>query len=304
MIIDKYTWWRKCLFKAYNLFPPLGRLKALAPRLKVPKYRRKLADRAEELRRAMAGRGRHPLFSHVEIETLNKCNGTCGFCPANRHADTRPFKKMPDELFHSIIDQLREVDFAGWLHLYSNNEPLLDKRIAKIAGYAREALPKARVYVTTNGILLTPEIYRALMPSVTSLTVDNYCTDFVFPPNIEEIIAISRTDPDLERRTRVTMRYAKEILTSRGGLSPNKARILPRTRPYGCLLPTKQAIIRPDGKLSLCCNDVMGQCTMGDLSEAGLVDIWNGEKYVKIREAILASREHMEICRRCDTMND
>ena len=30
-----------------------------------------------------------PLFNRVEIETYNKCNGICSFCPVNKYNDTR-----------------------------------------------------------------------------------------------------------------------------------------------------------------------------------------------------------------------
>ena len=48
----------------------------------------------------------HPLI--VNLETINRCNGTCAFCTANKTADKRPLKKMDEKLFYSIIDQLAE----------------------------------------------------------------------------------------------------------------------------------------------------------------------------------------------------
>ena len=30
-----------------------------------------------------------PLFNHVEIETINRCNGICSFCPVNTNIDVR-----------------------------------------------------------------------------------------------------------------------------------------------------------------------------------------------------------------------
>ena len=45
-----------------------------------------------------------PLFESIEIETINRCNGTCSFCPINRNDDTRILHKMSDELFYNIIE--------------------------------------------------------------------------------------------------------------------------------------------------------------------------------------------------------
>ena len=43
----------------------------------------------------------HPLL--ISIETVNRCNGTCAFCPCNINDEKRPFKRMTEELFYSII---------------------------------------------------------------------------------------------------------------------------------------------------------------------------------------------------------
>lgn len=35
-----------------------------------------------------------PLFEEIEIETLNRCNGKCSFCPVNVNEPQRPYHKM------------------------------------------------------------------------------------------------------------------------------------------------------------------------------------------------------------------
>ena len=37
-----------------------------------------------------------PLPLNVMIETINRCNGKCEFCPANVSDEKRQFKKMPE----------------------------------------------------------------------------------------------------------------------------------------------------------------------------------------------------------------
>lgn len=32
-----------------------------------------------------------PLFKNIEIETINRCNGSCSFCPVNKKENQRPF---------------------------------------------------------------------------------------------------------------------------------------------------------------------------------------------------------------------
>ena len=70
-----------------------------------------------------------PMPNVVNIETVNRCNSTCAFCTANKNAEKRPFLKMEEDLYYSIIDQLADWGYKGHLTLYGNNEPWLDPRI-------------------------------------------------------------------------------------------------------------------------------------------------------------------------------
>ena len=95
------------------------------------------------------------LFDSIEIETINRCNGSCDFCPVNKDRDIRELKVMTEELFRSIIDQLAIMNYAGRISLFSNNEPFLDDTIIEKHKYAREMLPNARFHLYTNGTLLS-----------------------------------------------------------------------------------------------------------------------------------------------------
>ena len=77
------------------------------------------------------------------------------------------------------------------------------------------------------------------------------------------------TSTELKKKVTIVMRKPHEILTSRGGDAPNRT----HTATYPdikCALPFKQLIVRPDGKVSLCCNDPYGKCTLGDLNIEGV----------------------------------
>lgn len=302
MIINKYNPWRKALLWLQHRVPAAKRLKNVAPRFKEGKYRERLKRYTEARRDAIQGGGRAPLFTHVEIETINRCNGECNFCPVNRHRDPRPAARMTDEMFYGILDQLRALDYREVVHLYSNNEPLLDVRIFDFAKAAREALPHAKIHCYTNGLLLDMDKYRRLIDHVDILTINNYCHDFRFPAHIQEVIDYSSRVPQLDFKTRVTMRYLGEVMTSRGGQSPNKQDILPNTKPFGCFLPAFQFIIRPNGDVSLCCNDALGAVTLGNVGESGVEGVWYDEKYQALRGSVLESRHTLPICRHCDTM--
>lgn len=241
-------------------------------------------------------------FNHVEIETINRCNGVCEFCPVNANEPQRKYQKMSDTLYYSIINQLREINYSGEIALFSNNEPLLDERIVSFNEYARQQLPNAFLYLFTNGTLLTKELFKDLICILDYLVVDNYSNDLELLPNCKQIVDYVESDsPELVNKFHIIIRNPKEILTSRGGDSPNRTK-LKLQEGISCSLPFRQLIIRPDGKVSLCCNDALGKCTMGDLKKEKIVDVWNGKAFVDIRRKLLLGREQVEHCQYCDSL--
>lgn len=245
-----------------------------------------------------------PLFQTIEIETINRCNGECAFCPINRFHDPRPYKVMDENLFKSIIQQLQDMDYTGSVGLYSNNEPLLDKRIFNFLAYAREALPKCKLYMFTNGTLLTMEKFKKLTQYLDTLIIDNYNNDLELIEPVKNVYAYYEKNKDKHKtkgQVFIYLRKQHEILTNRGGLAKNRTSNLFRLK-SACMYPFEQVVVRPDGKLSLCCNDATGKVTMGDLTKASLLDIWHGEKYMALRRAMTKNREHHFLCKNCDVV--
>ncbi|MDI9643813.1 MAG: SPASM domain-containing protein [Candidatus Verstraetearchaeota archaeon] len=240
------------------------------------------------------------VFTNIEIETVNRCNNDCPFCPANRGADRRAHAVMGRRLFTSIVRQLGEIGFRGNLALYSNNEPLLDPRIAELAREARGAVPGSFIYIFTNGTLLTPGLYTELMGSLDLIVINNYSDDLKLLPQVREIERASRSDPGRYGRTKIVLRRKSEFRTNRAGQSPNRRRRLGLTS--ACIYPFSQMVVRPDGKLSLCCNDAWGATTMGDLSETAILDCWFGERYKEARRKIIRGRKCLSPCRECDNL--
>ncbi len=241
-----------------------------------------------------------PLFEHVEIETVNRCNGICDFCPVSAGHDIREKAVMDETLFRSIIDQLAQMDYSGRLATFSNNEPFLDKRIIAFNQYARERLPKARMHLFTNGTLLTLDKFIEIMKYLDELIIDNYAQDLKLIKNSEIIKDYCEEHPELKEKVTIVLRKPHEILTSRGGDAPNRID-MPSYPDASCVLPFKQLIIRPDGKVSLCCNDPYGRNTLGDLTKQTIMEVWEGSEFNKIRKKLLIGRKEVEHCRKCDT---
>ena len=242
-----------------------------------------------------------PLFYTVEMETVNRCNNDCPFCPVNRHNDTRKAAKMDENLFKSIIDQLAHINYSGYLSLFSNNEPLLDNRIFDFIDYAKKRLPNATHALYTNGTLMDKEKFLRLTRSLDSLIIDNYDDDFQIMPNIQEILD-SDIPKDFTCNVNIPLRKKNQILNTRGGKAPNRINEENKFNAYSaCNLPFSQMIIRPDGTLGKCCNDPLSDMILGDLNNQTLLEAWYGKNYQELRkEMYYNGRNRISGCEHCD----
>lgn len=276
-------------------------------------YRQEAKDEADWNRRTRCDRNigyinkcvelikdRVPLFNHVEIETCNRCNGICEFCPVSVQNETRDELKMEESLFRKIIKDLEKIGYDGKLALFSNNEPFLDERIIEFHRFARGCLPKARMHLYTNGTLLTLGKFLEIIEYLDELVIDNYNQELRLIPNNRAIKEYCELHPELIKKVTIVLRKPKEILTSRGGDAPNRKKKVSYTND-SCLLPFRQLIVRPDGKVSLCCNDPLGKVTMGDLSKEGIMEVWYGDKFQRTRKLLSRGRGNYPHCVYCDS---
>ena len=245
--------------------------------------------------------GEIPIFSSIEIETINRCNGACSFCPASRLVDKRSTKLMERSLFESIMHQLAELNFRGSLAIQGNNEPLLDSRVYEFCEMARKYVPKAYLEMFSNGTLLTVERLKDLMKSLDHLVIDSYDDSQKLRGALRDVAMVVEGDPALRERVFIYLRRQNLIRSNRGGKAPNRNSIIPLSS--RCVLPFLQMCVRPDGKLSLCCCDAYGSMTLGDLNEEGILEAWRGNRYNEVRQRMLAGRSSIKICKECDVIN-
>lgn len=241
-----------------------------------------------------------PLY--VAIETINRCNGKCSFCPANVNSETRPFMKMSDETFNKILDEIEGWgDWDGVFSLYVNNEPFIDKRMCDMLHQARIRLPKASMLLFSNGSLLTPEIMDSISKDVDMMFINNYSKTYDLNPNIEKIYHYVKENEERFQNIKIVIqkRYVNEYLTNRAGNAPNKKKALDKiTLP--CLMPFTDMTIYPNGQVGLCCSDVLETINMGNISDKTLKEIYNSSGFNSLREKMLVSRTEIPICSNCD----
>jgi radical SAM protein with 4Fe4S-binding SPASM domain len=244
-----------------------------------------------------------PLFNFIELETVNRCNGTCSFCPANKNIDKRKLEFMDFNLYKKIVHQLSEINYSGFFAPFSTGEPFIDDRIIEFVEYAKKRLPNAHIYLYSNGTLLTLKKFKELMIFLDELVIDNYTTDLKLLPTCKEIEEYIIKNPqfNLQNKVTINLRNPNDVLTTRGGTSPNKValNIFPDVP---CPYPFRQIVVRPNGKVSLCCADYLGKHEMGDLTKDSIMDVWFGEKFTKMRNVLAGGRINIDMCKECDVL--
>lgn len=234
----------------------------------------------------------------IEIETVNRCNNDCSFCAVNRNHDTRPYHRMSEELLERILAQLGQWKYGGYLSLFSNNEPLLDNRIFSFLKKARQMVPDARLCLFTNGLLLTEEKFRMLTDTLDYLTIDNYSDDLELLPPVERCVRAFEEER-FSCQVRVLIRKKTQVLSSRGGEAPNRQMDVSFEGP--CMMPFMQIVIRPDGKVSQCCQDGLGHSCIGDLEQETLEECWENAARRELWQKLSRNgRGELSGCRHCD----
>lgn len=246
-----------------------------------------------------------PVFASCMIETINRCNGSCAFCPASKDFETRPFKRMSEEMYRSIIKELRDMGWKGRLYLNVNNEPLVDVRILQFAEYAKNTIPDVFVELITNGTLLSPEKMYDLIGKFDRVTINDYSQKYALSKLHRSIYREVKKHKEAFRNIEIVInrRYSQEILATRAGYAPNKKE--KNNHVSGpCIYPFLDLLIFPDGKVGMCCNDCKEISDFGDITKSSLVEIWRNEKYVKLREAMkTGDRRNYLFCKECDVVD-
>ncbi|MBQ6019534.1 MAG: SPASM domain-containing protein [Clostridia bacterium] len=244
--------------------------------------------------------GETPLMC-VEVETINKCNGVCSFCPNNRYADQSPAQVMTEDVFRKIVTDLAARDYNGIFFFNGNNEPFLDKSICDRIDYVRQMLPRARLEVFTNGSLLTDAILDRIAGKLDLLLINNYCEDYTLNEGSKRAIAHYRANRERYGDTEVIVeyRYVRQLLTNRGGEAPNKKNSS-RVHRSLCLVPFEESYIFADGVMGLCCNETRRLVEFGSVTENDVFDLFESPRLQEIRRQLAQGRDRCEFCKYCD----
>jgi molybdenum cofactor biosynthesis enzyme MoaA len=277
---------------------------------------------------ALVAEGKREIPRLVAIETTSACNAKCAFCPNSVMA--RDHQAMSDDIFRKIVDDCATFDLLA-IEPFLNGEPFMDPQIIPRLQYIRERLPKTKLRVYTNGYGMTDKRVDALLDLgidhlfVSLNTLDPAKYEAVMGLRLERTLRNIDYAVDGSRRKRLAREITIRMTRTQETTAEDEKRFVAfcRDKNVNCMivglfnylgdvrspLPVPnfpcEHLTRVDvlsnGTVTLCCMDAEGQYSWGDVTQASVLDIYNGDRARAYREA------HRKGQRRkmppCDTCN-
>ncbi len=259
----------------------------------------------------------------LRLESTNHCNFSCSFCPHPTMVRKKGF--MDESTIHNIIEQASILGFR-MLDLRNFGEPIMDKRLASFASFARDK-GFSKIYIHTNGHLLTPkrlnewgasgitEVNLSLSPkrefgeTRPDVNVEKYFNniellvrakpEYLKILNVDYIkTGLSTNQEEAEFETWLSelgIQKRIEIELHNWAVGEDKSN-------YMCHRLWSSVTVLWNGDVSLCCLDYEGDYNLGFLGEGStetLLSIINSDKYIEIRKNHLSGK-FLEKCASCD----
>ena len=192
---------------------------------------------------------------------------------------------MDKEIVFKVIDELKELNYDGYIAFHRYNEPMINKeRLYTYITYINNALPNAKMAILTNGSYLNQEELNKLERcNVWSVSVSAYSK--------KEYIRLKK----LTTKMKYSVFYS--VLDSRLSIYDKK----PIDLKLPCFTTIRDITINSSGNLALCCFDWKDEVTFGSLKEHSLKELLNSEKFIDAHNNLTAGNRKFEVCRRCDT---
>lgn len=220
----------------------------------------------------------------VNIEVSEGCNRRCHYCPISEFPTK--LKVIDEELWNLFKRRVQEWRWRGMVGLSRYNELSLVKGSERYVAEIREigALP----HVFSNGD--KPDQIRA------------WCREGAFrivitehPPKKEgwkeQVLELQEEFPKII----VVKALAPDMLHNHGG----KVEVKEAQRAPSYCRAQNTLTINIEGNALICCLDFHSQHTFGNVKEHSFEEIWRGEKYLKVRRAIIDRKAGTKLCSTC-----
>ena len=261
----------------------------------------------------------------IEIETFSFCNRKCWFCPNSFIDRISTNFVMKEKTYLNLINQLKEIDYAGELTYSRYNEPLAKKDIIiKRIKQARERLPNAVLRTNTNGDYINRQYIEDLIDAgLDQLWIQQYLANHErydhekmreraekkikklgLPAKIITDIPECKLEYDLSYKgmtIHIRSRNFELDGSSRGDTVPIAENY---TRTQRCMQVFNNMYIDYNGQVMVCCalrSDVPGQESgiMGNIKDSKLWDIFSNDKYKPWRDHHKKDGPKKGFCKSC-----
>lgn len=271
------------------------------------------------------------------IEPTNTCNFRCAYCPTGDTALLkqvgRKNKLMDWELYTNVINDLRAFSRPlKQLNLYKDGESLIHPRFIEMVRYARSRRIAEKIWIKTNGSLLSPEYNAKLVDC--GLDMIGISVQHVHAQGFYDIAGV-RIDYEKYRKNVLDLYQRRNgvqvsVKIADVGLSDSdKQKFLddfgdrcdfiaieglhgwstselkdwklgtnqsfdgsPRTQKIACPLVMYMLTVNSNGTISICNDDWAQLHKIGDANTESLYQIWNGQKLKDFRLMHLEGRKH------------
>jgi len=264
----------------------------------------------------------------VSIETTNRCNARCSFCPNNALARER--STMDQGLFEKIVEECRAFPLPA-IEPFLNGEPFMDRDIVPRMRHIRERLPSTKLRLYTNGSLMTA----SRLDLMQDLGLDHLFISLntLDPVQYKEILGLEldKTLANLEHlckradrkkiAKKITVRMTrfedtalaeqdafvafcrkldvKPMIVGLFNYKGDIASSLP-VPSYPCEHITRLDVLS-NGNTALCCLDQEGEYGWGDVRERSVLEVFNGERARKYKDGQRSGhRRDLPPCGECN----
>jgi radical SAM protein with 4Fe4S-binding SPASM domain len=212
---------------------------------------------------------------------------------------------MPTKNIIDLLDQAAALGFEGLVSFFYYSEPFADERALVLGEYARERGMKP--YAHTNGDYFrnNPAILRAADNLFEYIVVGIY--DYL---DNKQLNAEKKFWKDKFRVTDLRFstigKVSAKSAVSNGipkAHAPSDSRFIIPDLTYEngpCSQPTMRMIIRHDGRMVNCCEDIHGSFNSGNVHKNSIEELWFSDEHQKIVKNLLAgNRQKYALCKRC-----
>lgn len=226
--------------------------------------------------RNLANYGTTDMFFRCSIEISTECNRRCKYCPTYKHPKPKGFMNI--QVFMKAIQDLKDINYRGYIHPLLFGEPLMDKRLGWMVKRMSRELPQARVSIYTNADFLTPELFKELEPNVFDFIITDH-------GSLRE---------DLPKHPKIKIQHLPTKLTRGGSVEVDYRRIMKK-----CSLATEWIVILKDGDVIPCCEDYFETMKFGNIKQDSIYNIWNYPDYKEARRLLRRGVSVSQACKFC-----